>query len=107
MDNQGALLGWNYGRMQEQAPILTKYYVKCSFAGWNVMCGAVLLLVLNMVYRKRIKLSGGAVIVGISILFMAFWYTMQGVGVQDYKNVMLISFLWLLPVVWGFDLIGG
>lgn len=107
MDNQGALLGWNYGRMQEQAPILTKYYVKCSFAGWNVMCGAVLLLVLNMVYRKRIKLSGGAVIVGITVLFMAFWYTMQGAGVQDYKNVMLISFLWLLPVVWGFDLIGG
>ena len=102
IDNQGALLAWNYGRMQEQAPVWTKYYIRCSFAGWNVMCGAVLLLLLNMFYRKRIKLSRGAVIVGISVLFMAFWYTMQGAGIQDYKNVMLISFLWLLPVVWGF-----
>ena len=107
VNNYSALLGWNYGRMQEQAPVLTKYYVGCSFAGWNVMCGAVLLLLLNVVYRKHIKLSRGAVIVGISVLFMALWYTMQGAGVQDYKNVMLISFLWLLPVVGGFDLIGG
>lgn len=106
-DNYGALLGWNYGRMQEQAPVLTKYYINCSFAGWNVMCGAVLLLLMNMIYRKRIKLSPGAVVVGLSVLFMALWYTMQGAGVQDYKNVVLISFLWLLPVVWGFDLIGG
>jgi len=101
-DNHGALLAWNYGRLQEHAPILTKYYVRCSFTGWNVMCMPGLLLLIAAVLRKRIRLSWGTVLLGMSALFMAFWYTMQGAGIQDYKNVMLISFLWLLSVVWGF-----
>ncbi len=99
-DNYGSLLSWNYGRLQDQAPLLTKYYVNMSFAGWNVMCilGVLLILVCK---RGRI-LSCGSVILGISILFMAFWYTMQGAGIQDYKKALLLSFLWLLPVIRGF-----
>ena len=44
--------------------------------------------------RKNLAVFGG-------VIFLALWYTMQGAGEQDYKQVMLISLLWLLPVVKG------
>ncbi len=101
-DNRGALLAWNYGRLQEQTPMLTKYYVNISFACWNVLCvlGGLLILIRRQ-YKVR---SYAGMMIGSSTLFMAFWYTMQGAGIQDYKKVMLISLLWLLPVIKGFVL---
>ncbi len=102
--NTSSLLAWNYGRMQEEAPVLTKYYVRVSAIGWNVMClfGGLLILQLVLSEKRKIKPGYSQVLLSVSVLFMALWYTMSGAGVQDYKNVMLISFLWLLPVVRGF-----
>ena len=97
-NNYGSLLSWNYGQLQEKAPLLTKYYVNCSFAGWNIMCIIGLAMgILKKEYknsRKNLAVFGG-------VIFLALWYTMQGAGAQDYKQVMLISLLWLLPVVKG------
>ena len=97
-NNQGSLLPWNYGQLQEKAPLLTKYYVNCSLAGWNIMCIIGLAMgILKKEYknsRKNLAVFGG-------VIFLALWYTMQGAGAQDYKQVMLISLLWLLPVVKG------
>ena len=69
------------------------------------MCVLGLLMLLTLVGRKQNKLTTGSVLVAISVLFMVFWYTMQGAGIQDYKIVTLISFLWLLPVARGFLLL--
>ena len=44
--------------------------------------------------RKNLAVLGGGI-------FLALWYTMQGAGAQDYKQVMLISLLWLIPIVKG------
>ena len=44
--------------------------------------------------RKNLAVLGG-------VVFLALWYTMQGAGAQDYKQVMFISLFWLLPVVKG------
>lgn len=97
-NNYGSLLSWNYGQLQEKAPLLTKYYVNCSFAGWNIMCFVGLVIgILKKEYknnRKNLAVLGGGI-------FQALWYTMQGAGAQDYKQVMLISLLWLIPIVKG------
>ncbi len=98
--NSSALLSWNYGRLQEEAPLLTKYYVNLSFAGWNIMC--ILSLLLILLKSKKFRISYGEMVLGVSAVVMAVWYTMQGAGMQDYKKVMLLSLLWMLPVIRGF-----
>lgn len=103
LDNPGSLLGWNYGRLQEQAPVLTKYYSRIAFTGWNVLC---ILSVLLICLQKR-KVRYESVLLLLCAVFMALWYTLQAAGMQDYKKVMLISFVWLLPVIKGFVLSGN
>ena len=100
--NSSSVLGWNYGQLQEEMPLLTKYYTRMAFGGWNVLFTLGVCLVLS---QKRKDLNYGKVLLIICTLFMAGWYTMRGAGMQDYKNVMLISLLWLVPVVSGFKIL--
>jgi hypothetical protein len=95
-NNKSSLLAWNYGQLQEQAPLLTKYYVKVAFSGWNVMCAASLVIAFA---RRKNKWDIYNLILPGSMVVMAGWYTMQGAGMQDYKKIMLISWLWLMPVI--------
>lgn len=97
-NNKGSLLPWNYGQLQEKAPLLTKYYVNYSFAGWNVMCTIGLLMGIR---KKKAKTQFNHIVVLGSTIFAALWYTMQGAGAQDYKQIALISLLWLMPAVKG------
>ena len=100
-NNKSSLLAWNYGQFQEESPLLTKYYVNTSFAGWNILC---LLGVFMLLGKRGTKIKRSTLLVAGCVIFMAFWYTMQGAGMQDYKNVMLISILWMIPIVKGWNL---
>lgn len=114
--------GRNYEIMKEQAPRLTKYYV--DYSGWWLVVGIVLSAVSAVlawlsegsvsrrsffagtvsaekdfsgkVFMKRRSLISALLCIitaGVSVL----WYTFQGAGVWDYKNVLLSGALW---VVW-------
>lgn len=119
-DNDSSLSGWNYGRMQEYAPVLTKYYVKSALAGWNFLClmGIVLLLAKGIGEWRRRRMAactmdekdrgrsdvgcqlgfGCKSVVVYFVLLTAVWYTMSG-GMQDYKKAMIMVFLWALFAV--------
>lgn len=107
-DNDASLVGWNYGRIQEYSPIIARYYVEFSMAGWNVMClTAVLMLCSNEAARWKDRLRKhkqqreGTWTVLITLLCLTVWYTMSR-GMQDYKYVALNSFFWMLPVIYGY-----
>lgn len=115
-DNDSSLSGWNYGRMQDNAPVATKYYMNIALTGWNVMC---LLGMIRLLIEKILRAGSGcrsdrvsgslphrwhmpqAGPVLLLMLAMAAWYTMCG-GMQDYKKAMVTTFIWTLFVVKSF-----
>lgn len=94
--------GWNYSRMAEQAPVLTKYYV--CYSG-NVM-GIMLIFTLIRMLVQKVKfpdkkkegknadtvwlMAGYLIICALQIL----WYTLSSSGMQDYRNVLIVSMGW-------------
>lgn len=96
--------GWNYSRMSQNTPVLTRYYA--YYAG-NAF---LILFILSMLYcltgkRGRRFASGNLkkllISAGILSLVMSIWYTLSATGMQDYKNAVFISVSWGLLIVCG------
>lgn len=113
--------GWNYGRMAQRAPVLTRFYV--LYAG-NVT-GIMLLLILLKKLAERLeackrtvrekkkrpmgKLTMGKLTMGkltaveylLLCILQILWYTMSASGMQDYRNVILVSIGWGILIAMG------
>jgi len=101
---------WNYGQLQEVAPVTAKYYAWFSMAGWLVMSVLGMVMVVGKwCQRLRQKVSTGEVlkshermehrllitVLVSEVVISAFWYALS-TSMQDYKNVMFGSFIWVL-----------
>lgn len=106
--------GWNYSRMQQHTPALTKYYVGLSLKIWNIL--AVLTVLQGIAYaygfltgkRGQKKNTGGltwAWLYGVTTAAFAVWYTMSAAGMQDYRNVPVIWALWAVSAIKGWDML--
>lgn len=88
--------GWNYGRMAERAPMLTRWYVIYSSNAFLPVLLLVLLYWLSGEKRKEgvkeIRLRS-VWLAAVSLLFV-LWYTFSASGMQDYKNVVFVSVSW-------------
>lgn len=102
--------GWNYSRMQAETPACTKFYMNGSLQGWNVAaCLAAVLLSWRQIERiirgkKSSSMKGerrAAHLLLFTGLIFTLWYTMFTGGMQDYKNVMVVSALWATLVIKG------
>ncbi len=99
--------GWNYGRMKDFAPQLTKYYVEYALKAW--VCMLVFVAVLNVLSVKRPE--GGKKskalgkkkwigdYLGSIFLFVNLWYVMTNGHMQDYKRLIVNSVLCAFLVV--------
>lgn len=101
--------GWNYGRMKDYTPVLTRYYVNCALNAWLVLMPLV--LVYWSIGRPKKKASkaawakrrearqsqkaGGYLF--IMSLLINLWYVMSSGGMQDYKKLTVNS---ILCAVW-------
>lgn len=98
--------GWNYSRMQDYAPELTKYYVDYALGAWVCMLGLGMIQVLLSLKKKRTaegrnsakKEWIGAYLCSISI-FINLWYVMSNGHMQDYKRLIVNSVLWAMLIV--------
>jgi hypothetical protein len=92
--------GRNYEIMREQAPVLTKYYVRYS-CWWFVVCivCAALLTALLCIGERRFvwkEFWRGLAVCFFSAGVLVAWYTMQGSGIMDYKESFAVSGLWII-----------
>lgn len=95
--------GWNYGRMSDYTPGLTKYYVTFALKSW--FCIGILSIIYWLCLRDKKTLSekakrvekrwrvGYLVLTG---LIINVWYVMSKGHMLDYKYVIVISLLWAL-----------
>ncbi len=94
--------GWNYGRMTDYTPRLTRTYVTISLQGWFVIG------ILSVVYwalcgkkPKKDKCVGTGkrwqigLLTGTGLLINV-WYVMSKGHMPDYKYVIVISILWAM-----------
>ena len=104
-NNGTTLVGWNYGRLQDHTPLITKYYVKVSMISWNIMCSlGILLYIYSWIKRRQEEKCGTfgvKYLITASAVSMILWYTLV-CSMQDYKQMMPVILLWLLPVVMGY-----
>ena len=97
--------GWNYARMAEQTPELTKYYTR--FASYSFDFMMIMAVVVWWLQRKKensTKQRGWHVLVALSFVAVTVWYTMNGNGMQDYMKVLPNNILWCMLPVWSFVL---
>lgn len=93
--------GWNYGRMKDFSPQLTKYYVEYALKAW--VCMLVLVAVSNVLFVKRPKAGKKSKVarkkewiggyLGSVFLFVDLWYVMTNGHMQDYKRLIVSSVL--------------
>ncbi len=99
--------GWNYSKMLEKTPLLSKRYMDYGLLSFQIGFWCVALLAGISVYEKRKgggRLSLACVVVVILCLgSQSFWYTMSGAGMMDYGNVTAVSLLWfgMIPAALG------
>ena len=98
--------GWNYGRMKDYTPLITKYYVEISLKLWiYLLIAGTLLLLLNIFSRVWCPAKEKArirSIVGYCILnglVVNGWYVMVSGNMQDYKKVLMITILWGFVII--------
>ena len=107
-NNDRTLVGWNYARLQDFVPLLTKYYINAAMTGWNVMCllGIVMCLLSGKKYNigKCKTACGIKWLIAVGSMSMIAYYTLV-CSMQDYKQMMPVILLWLLPVVMGYKII--
>lgn len=104
--------GWNYGRMKDNAPVWTKYYVECALSGWIYMglCCMVSLILKGSLNAKgfmkeKKKRRKNALYCGSILLGVDLWYLMTYGNMQDYKRVIVCSVLWTSVIlVWLVDI---
>lgn len=87
----GSYSGWNYGRMREAMPVLTKYYVRYSL--WFFVIAGVCLAGIAVTAKPGMRETGGAMLTA-AVIFQVLWYTMSGAGMMDYMNVPVVTALW-------------
>ncbi len=100
--------GWNYGRMQDFAPVLTKYYVNYSLHAWCALLVLCVLLGILTGIEKRTGDTGKSgkkkqwigLYLGTVSIALNLWYVMTSGNMQDYKKVMLNSILWAFLYAW-------
>lgn len=92
--------GRNYEIMRNEAPVLTKYYVKVS-CSW--FAASLVLLIAGMAMRcigRLTKMKKTAVFPFLAVAFSAgvvvLFFTMQGSGIMDYKYTVWINQLWVV-----------
>ncbi len=93
--------GFNYGRLKDNTPELTKWYVDISLRGWiGILVCCTLLEIFLFKKRKRSEKKEwiGAFLCSVSIL-INLWYMMVSGHMQDYKKVIIISILWGMLVI--------
>lgn len=89
-----SLTAWNYGRMNERTPVLTKYYYRYGvFALPFLLLGSFLLWSFE---KKNRKISAQWRYLLFTMIFYALWYTMRSNIPVDYKAALPILFLWYL-----------
>ncbi len=98
-----AYSGRNYEIMRNDTPVLSRIYMDygCWWFGAALCLTVVLQLMLWCFLGKRpVKRAVWAVLLPvISCGAAAFWYTMRGAGMMDYKLTVFINCLWSL---WSF-----
>lgn len=94
--------GWNYARMAEYVPGLTKYYVRFANYAYDFML--LMMMVVWWLQRKRKQAKQGHAYGRIPVLMtlvVILWYTMNCNGMQDYMKVLPVNVLWCMLPVWG------
>ncbi len=90
--------GWNYGRMKDVSPVLTKYYVQFATNVWFLMGVGCIVPVVDWFRKKdrsREKDSKGIqLLFPATILMMDLCYVIQGGHMQDYLKLVVNSVLW-------------
>lgn len=97
--------GWNYARLAENAPVITKYYV--NFAGYSFDFMVLLAIAMILLYRKICKevCNRKTCVLTIFLIgIITIWYTLIGNGMQDYLKVIPLNILWCLLPIWGYGL---
>jgi len=106
-----SLCSRNYETMREEHPLLAGYYI--SYSSWWMATGILILLLgvaMCMVCRflkpQPGTCSGGStgrnvarIALVSTVLLTAFWYTLQGAGVWDYKQTLLVGAVWMAWMV--------
>ncbi|MBQ9140419.1 MAG: hypothetical protein IJX63_01315 [Lachnospiraceae bacterium] len=95
--------GWNYGRMKDYAPELTRYYVEYALGAWGCIVGLCLVQSILSRGRKRNSARKGnyiGVYFCLVSLFINLWYIMNNGHMQDYKRLIVNSVLWAFVVIY-------
>lgn len=103
--------GRNYEIMRQKSPVLSRIYM--NYGCWWFAAGlgvAALLQLLCFCFVKGLLSRKNILSVLLLLLTcagMIFWYTMRGAGIMDYKNTIVINYLWtiwsllLMQTGWG------
>ncbi|MBR6666502.1 MAG: hypothetical protein IKL22_12410 [Lachnospiraceae bacterium] len=98
--------GWNYGRMKDYAPQVTKYYVECALSAWIYLLVATGFLCICRIRPgqwqpkgKKVRLYGTLVYAGSMILVVDVWYVLVSGNMQDYLKVPMITALWAMGII--------
>lgn len=98
--------GWNYGRMKDYAPQVTKYYVEYALSVWIYLLVAAGLLCIYRIRPKqwqpkaqKRRLYGTLVYAGIMLLIVDAWYVLVSGNMQDYLKAPVITALWAFLMI--------
>lgn len=98
--------GWNYGRMKDYAPKVTRYYVECALSAWIYLLVAAGCLCICRIQPKqwqpkgkKSRFYGTLVYVSIMIFAVDVWYVLVSGNMQDYLKVPMITVLWAFLVI--------
>lgn len=91
--------GRNYEIMRQNAPVLTRQYVNysCWWFGVSLVLLVAAALACGICKRKKItkQFLYSCILCVMSAAFLIAWYTLQGAGIMDYKNAILVNLLWM------------
>ncbi len=89
--------GWNYGRMKDYTPVLTKYYVQYATNAWLFMGAGSVLSVVGLCWKrntpKKDKSRIQLLFLGI-IMMIDLWYVIHAAHMQDYLKLTVNSVIW-------------
>lgn len=98
--------GWNYSRMKDYAPQVTKYYVEIALIAWIYLLTAAGVLCICRIpgkqwqpKGKKCRFYGTLVYAGIVVLAVDAWYVLTNGNMQDYLKVPMITVLWAFLVI--------
>lgn len=98
--------GWNYSRMKDYVPQVTKYYVECALSAWIYLLAAAGFLCICRIRPKqwqpkgkKARFYGTLVYAGTMILVVDVWYVLVSGNMQDYLKVPMITALWAMSII--------